>query len=37
MGKLIFEEYERIVKPSYLREITQEDIDEFREFGVIYI
>ena len=33
---LIFQEYKRKTKPSYLREVTKEDIDEFNEFGVIY-
>lgn len=33
---LIFQEYRRKTKPSYLREVTEEDIDEFKEFGVIY-
>lgn len=33
---LTFQKYERKIKPSYLREVTQEDIDEFREHGVIY-
>lgn len=34
--KLIFKKYERKIKPSYLREVTQEDIDEFREHRAIY-
>ena len=33
---LIFHEYKRKTKSSYLREVTKEDIDEFQEFGVIY-
>ena len=33
---LIFQEYKRKIKPSYLREITKDDIDEFNELGVIY-
>ena len=33
---LIFQEYKRKTKPSYLREVTKEDVNEFREFGVIY-
>lgn len=33
---LTFQKYERKIKPSYLREVTQEDIDEFIKYGVIY-
>lgn len=33
---LTFQKYERKIKSSYLREVTQEDIDEFREHKVIY-
>ena len=33
---LIFQEYKRKPKSSYLREVTQEDVNEFREHGVIY-
>lgn len=33
---LIFQEYMRKPKSAYLREITEEDINEFREFGVVY-
>ena len=33
---LTIQKYERKIKPSYLREVTQEDIDEFREHRVIY-
>lgn len=33
---LIFQEYKRKTKPSYLREVIKEDIDEFNELGVIY-
>lgn len=33
---LIFQEYMRKPKSAYLREITEEDIDEFKELGVIY-
>lgn len=31
-----FQKYERKIKSSYLREVTQEDIDEFIKFGIIY-
>lgn len=33
---LVFQEYMRKPKSAYLREITEEDINEFRGFGVIY-
>lgn len=33
---LIFQEYMRKPKSAYLREITEEDIDEFKGSGVIY-
>lgn len=33
---LIFQDYKIKTKPSYLREVTKEDVDEFKEFGVIY-
>ena len=32
----MFSEYRRRVKPTLLRIVTKEDIDEFKEFGVIY-
>ena len=34
---LVFQQYKRKPKSSYLREVTQEDVDEFREHGVIYV
>lgn len=33
---LIFQEYMRKPKSAYLREVTEEDMDEFNELGVIY-
>lgn len=33
---LIFQEYMRKPKSAHLREVTKDDIDEFRELGVIY-
>lgn len=33
---LMFSEYRRRVKPTLLRIVTKEDIDEFNEFGVVY-
>jgi hypothetical protein len=33
---LVFQEYMRKPKSAYLREVTEEDINEFRGFGVIY-
>ena len=33
---LMFSEYKRKTKPTLLRIVTEEDIEEFSEFGVIY-
>jgi len=33
---LMFSEYKRKTKPTLLRIVTEEDIDEFTEFGAIY-
>lgn len=33
---LIFQEYLRKPKSAYLREVIEEDIEEFNEFGVLY-